>query len=382
MRRWIGLALVTSAVGVTCAVAAAGAALSIPVQAAAASKATVWLQTLDACRQAVPGATFTLSGHNVSQDAGPGAGTKTVTVDPTQQCPLQQGDCTTVATGCVSWSLPVPAPGSTSYVIRQSTAPTGYVGCTGGAACRDQFVQLTVDSTGTVSATVTNIYPDGSSVVWPSSGSYPATKSDPIIFHDFGVGGGSCGSSPSSHCSGTSSTTPASSSAKPATTSSSASSPSPSPSASPTSAPATTASATPASVDPPAAAPANPQAVVQPSIPMVPLPQPSFSEPTGMSGTAGATGVSALSLPTMPPMPTFPPMAASSSVPAPSAAAPATTGTTGNASTVSPNLAAAGTGTTSRDSVELLAVALTFTLVLVGGAVALRSRLLRHRSSD
>ena len=379
MRRWIGLALVTSAVGSACALGAASAAISIPVHAASVSRTTVWLQTLDACRQAVPGGSFLLSGHNVSQEAGPAAGTKLATVDPTTQCPLQHGNCATVPTGCVSWSLAIPASGSTTYVIRQSTAPTGYVGCTGGADCRDQFVQLTVDSTGAASATVTNIYPDGTSVVWPSSGSYAATAADPIVFHDFNLGSGSCGSVPSSHCAHTGGAVPASAPTR-------RPSPSPSPSPSPTSVPAATTAPTPAPADPPAvptAAPAYPQAAIQPSIPLVPLPQPSFSEPGGLSGAGTGTGVSALSMPTMPAMPTLPQMATPTSAAAPAAAAPATTGSTGGASSVNPNLAATGAGTTLRgDSAEWLAVGLAFSLVLVGGAVVLRSRLLRHRSAE
>jgi hypothetical protein len=40
---------------------------------------------------------------------------------------------------------------------------------------------------GGVSATVSAVYPDGTTFTWPSTGSYSGSASDPIVFHDFGL---------------------------------------------------------------------------------------------------------------------------------------------------------------------------------------------------
>jgi hypothetical protein len=45
-----------------------------------------------------------------------------------------------------------------------------------------------VGSGGSVSATTLNIYPDGVSVTYPTNKSaYSGAKSDPIMFHEFGI---------------------------------------------------------------------------------------------------------------------------------------------------------------------------------------------------
>lgn len=177
-----------------------------------ATTVTVWLQTMDSCRQAIPGAYFTLKGNGLDSIAGPGPGTKPVTVGP-GNCPLQRGDCVTVTTSCLTWTLPVPTTGSMTYKIKETMHPKGYVPCDGGSVCPGgpEVVTLTVDATGTVSATTLNIYPDGTSVVYPTSGApYTATQSDPIVTHNFQLGRGSCDGdhdkddrltgSPGTHC--------------------------------------------------------------------------------------------------------------------------------------------------------------------------------------
>jgi hypothetical protein len=182
-----------AAVSLTLAVAACGAALAAgagPVSArSSGSGGGVWIQTMDSCKQALGGAAYEVSGGGtpitVTTPAGPSS-----TVAPATQCPLEQGSCSGAANGCASFA----APGPGTYTIRETvtppgntTNPEGYAPCEGGSACRSEVATLTVGSGGGVSATVTAVYPDGTSVTWPSSGSYAGSASDPIVFHDFGL---------------------------------------------------------------------------------------------------------------------------------------------------------------------------------------------------
>jgi hypothetical protein len=139
-------------------------------------------------------------------------------------CPWQQGDCASMSTGCVQIAnLP---PGSyrvheLSTPAGDSSNPEGYAACNGGSACQSQDVNVVVSSSGVASATVTNVYPDGTVAVYPAasdhgSASYAGTASDPIVVHNFGLappdfqGASQCDDdsdaddhstgSPSSHC--------------------------------------------------------------------------------------------------------------------------------------------------------------------------------------
>src|SRR5258706_6695726 len=175
------------------------------------SKITIWLQTMDSCRQAIPGPKYVLTGNGLNLSAGPapGSGPKTV---GSGNCPLQRGNCSTVPTGCVSWIISVPS-STTTYTIKETFTPSNYVPCTGGSVCPagPDVIKLTITSSGRVSATVKNTYPDRTTVTWPTSGSlYTATQTDPIVVHNFRLGTGSCDGdndaddrltgSPSSHC--------------------------------------------------------------------------------------------------------------------------------------------------------------------------------------
>ena len=82
-------------------------------QLRAASPSTrIWLQVMDSCKQALPGANFTLVTPNGTQvNAGPSAGTKRVKVSSSTSCPLQRGNCLTVPTGCISWLITPPGSG-------------------------------------------------------------------------------------------------------------------------------------------------------------------------------------------------------------------------------------------------------------------------------
>jgi len=192
----------------------------------AASPVTIWLQVMDSCKEALPGANFTLvTPTGTKINAGPSAGTKRVTVG-SGSCPLQRGNCLAVPTGCLKWIITRPSSGSATYTIKERptfdatdgfyenppgpTAFTGFVPCNGGSACRSESATFTVSSTGVVRGTTTNIYPDGTSTMYPAGSTFTATQTDPIVFHNFQLGTGSCDGdkdrddhltgSPSSHC--------------------------------------------------------------------------------------------------------------------------------------------------------------------------------------
>ena len=175
---------------------AVAASLVLPAAPAAAATApvSVWIQTLDACRQTIGGV-----GLSVSAD---GASTvRTVPVGPSRAvdapngCPAQRGDCTGSAPpGCAVFTITAPGSGTRTYTVEQLTVPGGYAGCDGGSACLGEVANFTVDQTGRVlGATVTNTRPDGSVTTTPASGaSFAATAADPIVLHDDALGPGVC----------------------------------------------------------------------------------------------------------------------------------------------------------------------------------------------
>jgi hypothetical protein len=194
-------------------------------QARAAGSVTVWIQVMDSCKEALPYAKFTLvapNGKTISTLTS--AGTSRVTVS-SGGCPLQRGNCVTVPTGCLHWYITSPATGT--YKIKEHstsvsvsgisflenpswpTASTGYVPCEGGSACRSESATFTITSS-VVKGTTENIYPDGTTTMYPSGGTFSGTRKDPIVFHNFELGTGSCDGdldkddfltgSPSTHC--------------------------------------------------------------------------------------------------------------------------------------------------------------------------------------
>jgi hypothetical protein len=195
---------------------------------------TVWVQVMDSCRQGLPGASFNLiapDGKTIIQTQT-STGIKRVTVSSSGKCPLQHGDCQTVLTGCLSFSIIPPSTGTTSYTIQENPTRnaqdgfyenpsgmmpfTGFVPCNGGSACGGALTPpferatFTINSSGTVTAVTTNILPDGKTATYPSSGNSLGTQKDPVVFHNFQLGNGSCDGdhddddhltgSPSSHC--------------------------------------------------------------------------------------------------------------------------------------------------------------------------------------
>jgi hypothetical protein len=192
----------------------AGSTLIAGAGHASAAGTSVWLQTMDSCRQALGGASYQVvnSSSSFSETvATPSGAPRSV---GSGACPLPRGNCASVSTGCVQ--LPNLAyPGS--YKVREvrtppanRSNPQGYVPCNGGSACRAEWADLSIDALGRVASVTTNIEPDGTVQHYPGSGSASGAASDPVLFHDFGLGSGSCDGdgdaddhltgSPSSHC--------------------------------------------------------------------------------------------------------------------------------------------------------------------------------------
>jgi hypothetical protein len=142
--------------------------------------ATISVQTMDSCHQIKGGAAYALSGGGVSMSATTPAGSGT---GSGSGCPVPTGSCS--AGPCATFSG---VPDGTYRIVTTKTPPAnasnpeGYAPCEGGSACRSQVADLTV-SGGSVSATVTNVYPNNSVTTFHFSG----TSGDPIVFHDFGL---------------------------------------------------------------------------------------------------------------------------------------------------------------------------------------------------
>jgi hypothetical protein len=185
--RWSWTIIVT----LSCICLATVSASSLLTHAATTSR--FYLQTMDSCRQAIPGSSFVLTGHGLYIKKGPAPGTKPVKV-ANGSCLIQRGNCVTVPTGCLSWTIPVPSTGTRTYRITEKSAPPNYVFCVGGSVCSvPDTVTLTINSDGVISATVKNVYPNGQSVVWPTSGApYTGRPTDPAVAHNSALGSGNC----------------------------------------------------------------------------------------------------------------------------------------------------------------------------------------------
>jgi hypothetical protein len=151
---------------------------------------TVWVQTVDSCKQALPAAAYQLTGGGQTRAAEAPAGRKR-TIVPTAACPLLHGNCAAVPVGCVSFTG-LPAGTYTLTTTRtpppDRSDPEGFAPCQGGSACRSQAATITVSASGAVQGAVTDVYPDGVSETFPSASSFfPGTPTDPVVFHDFGL---------------------------------------------------------------------------------------------------------------------------------------------------------------------------------------------------
>ena len=150
------------------------------VGAASGGGATISVQTMDSCHQIKGQAEYALSGGGVSMTAATPAGSGT---GSGSGCPVPTGSCSSGP--CAVFGG---VPDGTYRIVTTKTPPPnasnpeGYAPCEGGSACRSQVADLTV-SGGSVSATVTNVYPDQKVTTFHFSGS----SGDPIVFHDFGL---------------------------------------------------------------------------------------------------------------------------------------------------------------------------------------------------
>lgn len=180
-----------------------------------AAGASVTVQTMDSCREALGGATYHIvnSAKTFSADVTAPSGGPSSAGDGA--CPLERGNCRSTSVGCVAFAnLPFP---DTYRITETATPPAnpsnpqGYAPCEGGSACQGQWADVTIGSNGKVSAVTTNIEPDGTVQHFPSSGSADGSSGDPVVFHDYGLGSGSCdgdrdsddhltGSGPGAHC--------------------------------------------------------------------------------------------------------------------------------------------------------------------------------------
>ncbi|HLZ56665.1 MAG TPA: choice-of-anchor P family protein, partial [Ktedonosporobacter sp.] len=112
----------------------------------------VWEETLDSCREAIPGAILELTGNGLDVIRAPEPGLKPVTVSKIGPCPISHGSCVRTLTGCDSWLLPIPAFGTATYSISERQAPRGYEPCTDAIGCSrgSEYIRLIVDARGTV----------------------------------------------------------------------------------------------------------------------------------------------------------------------------------------------------------------------------------------
>ncbi len=151
---------------------------------------TVWVQTVDSCKQALPAAAYRLTGGGVTRTAEAPAGRKR-TIVPTAACPLLHGNCAAVPVGCVSFTG-LPAGTYTLTTTRtpppDRSDPEGFAPCQGGSACRSEIATVAVSASGAVQGQVTDVYPDGVSETFPAPASFFAgSAADPVVFHDFGM---------------------------------------------------------------------------------------------------------------------------------------------------------------------------------------------------
>jgi hypothetical protein len=180
-----------------------------------AKTVTVWIQVTDSCKQALAGGTFRVNGPGITNViTKPSSGTALQSLK-SKKCPVQHGTCVKFATGCTTATLNVPASGIATYTItiqqpapgRQQTKNPDYgenwtyAVCQGGSDCsKREVATVHVTTSGAVSATVLNTYPNGDTITWPAPrGTFQGTQRDPIMFHEFGI---SRFSGPKNQCDG------------------------------------------------------------------------------------------------------------------------------------------------------------------------------------
>jgi hypothetical protein len=96
----------------------------------------------------------------------------------------ESGNCLRAPVGCVSWRIPIPSAGSLTYVIYQLAGPPHFTPCIVGNGC--EYVILTINSRGAITARTHCIDPKGRLRLWPLTGKpYSGSQTDPAVFHNF-----------------------------------------------------------------------------------------------------------------------------------------------------------------------------------------------------
>jgi hypothetical protein len=148
-----------------------------------------WVQVMDSCQQALPGAALTITGPNFSHTTGVLPGSRVRQVGETHgECPLQRGDCVAVPLGCTAFDIPVPAAGSVKYTIVESKVPRYFTPCLHNQ-CRNgpEHSYVIVDSTGKASATTIENGHSGDRRVYPEDGTYSGSPTDPTVLHNWEI---------------------------------------------------------------------------------------------------------------------------------------------------------------------------------------------------
>jgi hypothetical protein len=188
---------------------------TVQAMATPAKTITVWIQVTDSCKQALAGGTFRVNGPGITNVITTPTNGKNLSSLSSDNCPIQRGTCVNFSTGCTTATLNVPVSGIATYTITiQQPAPgrkeTGdpayganwvYAVCQGGSDCsKREVATVQVATSGEVSATVLNTYPNGATITWPAPhGTFAGTQGDPIMFHEFGI---SQFSGPKNQCDG------------------------------------------------------------------------------------------------------------------------------------------------------------------------------------
>jgi hypothetical protein len=163
------------------------------------STATLWIQKIRSCSGTLPGAQLALVDANGNVVSGPATSAGGVHHNfPTPNgCPTQAGSCTAVTTACLTLVVPVPATGTSTFEIIETTTPVGFNDCieifnhdSAISQCAKQFGTVTVDSAGSLSVTFTSISITGQTLTLPTDDTntgnayWLGTQGDPALFYD------------------------------------------------------------------------------------------------------------------------------------------------------------------------------------------------------
>ncbi|HLZ61576.1 MAG TPA: hypothetical protein VKR06_31915 [Ktedonosporobacter sp.] len=159
--------------------------VSITQQIIEPTTATLWVQTLTTCGQPVPGVMLELKGSGLDLVKASLGEKREAQITQKRPCPLQQHtDCLKTSTGCLAWSLPVPAHGTTIYTIKEKPE-SGSIHCPQHIHCayRPEFIKVSVDANGTISASTTVFKAAGGLATIPRGKVFTGQQSDPAPFY-------------------------------------------------------------------------------------------------------------------------------------------------------------------------------------------------------